>query len=149
MTKRIAPRNYRIDWIKQHSNYQGDDCIKYPLHGGDKSWSLEYRGKQVRAARVMCIEANGEPPSDDVHAFHAAHSCGNGNIGCLNPNHLSWKTPKENQADRLIHGTDLLGNKNPMFGRKRIHSKETRAKMSVTRLIKSQQKTTNLGTNNG
>jgi hypothetical protein len=25
---------------------------------------------------------------------------------CCNPLHLSWKTPKENQADKVVHGTN-------------------------------------------
>jgi hypothetical protein len=50
--------------------------------------------------------ANGEPPTEK---HHAAHSCGNGHLGCCNGAHLSWKTSKQNIADKNIHGTALLG----------------------------------------
>lgn len=62
------------------------------------------------AGRAMCIIAHGEP---DDPKFDAAHSCGNGHLGCLNPNHLSWKTHKANMADRHEHGTHYMGQQNP------------------------------------
>lgn len=53
----------------------------------------------------MCQKAHGDPPSPK---HDAAHSCGRGHEGCVNPNHLSWKTKKQNQADRITHGTSHL-----------------------------------------
>jgi hypothetical protein len=41
--------------------------------------------------------------------MQAAHSCGNGHLGCVNPHHLRWVTPKENAADRDDHGTTPKG----------------------------------------
>jgi predicted XRE-type DNA-binding protein len=32
-----------------------------------------------------------------------------GHIGCVNPRHLRWKSPKANQADRIVHGTYIEG----------------------------------------
>lgn len=56
--------------------------------------------------RVICERTYGPPPSDK---HEAAHLCGNGHLGCVNPRHLAWKTSKENKADQLIHGTRMLG----------------------------------------
>jgi hypothetical protein len=45
---------------------------------------------------------NGPSPTP---RHEAAHSCGNGHLGCVSPRHLSWKTHKENMADKVQHGT--------------------------------------------
>ncbi len=56
--------------------------------------------------RVMCILAHGEPLTE---RHEAAHSCGNGSKGCLNPNHLRWATPVDNHKDKVAHGTLSFG----------------------------------------
>jgi hypothetical protein len=50
----------------------------------------------------MCQLVHGDPPTP---AHQAAHSCGSGHLGCVNPKHLSWKTQSENQLDCREHGT--------------------------------------------
>lgn len=88
--------------ICQYRDYQGDDCVIWPLFRDDKGYGIiGHLGKQMRAHRFMCIETHGEPPSPK---HYAAHSCGNGHLGCFNPRHLSWKTPSENQEDSVRHG---------------------------------------------
>ncbi len=44
--------------------------------------------------------------------MEAAHLCGKGHLGCINPAHLQWKTSKENKADQLAHGTRNFGVRN-------------------------------------
>lgn len=62
----------------------------------------------MSAARWICEQANGAPPTP----FHqAAHTCGN--MFCINPLHLVWKTCKENHADRDLHGTTSRGEFHP------------------------------------
>jgi hypothetical protein len=48
----------------------------------------------------MCILAHGGPPTAE---HEAAHRCGNGHLGCINPNCLRWATPEENEADKTEH----------------------------------------------
>jgi hypothetical protein len=43
----------------------------------------------------------------------AAHYCGNGAKGCIHPLHMRWATPQENEADKIAHGTRLIGNDQP------------------------------------
>lgn len=82
--------------------YDGDDCLIWPYHR-DRQGYAHLGGNN--ASRYVCKLAHGEPPS----AIHqAAHSCGKGHEGCVNPKHLSWKTPKENEADKVLHGTHKL-----------------------------------------
>lgn len=54
----------------------------------------------------MCELVHGPAP---VPEAEAAHSCGNGHLGCFNPRHLLWKTHSANMADRDEHGTLLRG----------------------------------------
>jgi hypothetical protein len=72
---------------------------------------LGYLGDTLYAHRLMCQLAHGDPPTPD---HIAAHSCGRGHEGCVNPNHLSWKTYSENELDKRVHGTT----RNPWWGKK-------------------------------
>lgn len=58
-------------------------------------------GEQIRVHRAMCEHRHGPAPTPD---HYAAHSCDRGHEGCVNPWHLDWKTPSENQYDRHKSG---------------------------------------------
>lgn len=91
-----------IRWIKAHVDYEHDFCLIWPfatLHGYGQ---FGMSGKNYYAHRYMCELAHGASPSPQ---HQAAHSCGNGHKGCVNPKHLSWKTKSENQLDCREHGT--------------------------------------------
>lgn len=82
--------------------YEGDDCLIWPYA---RTAGYGVLGNE-RVHRLVCAEENGPPPTPD---HHAAHSCGNGHLGCVNRHHLRWATPTENNADKVIHGTNRLG----------------------------------------
>lgn len=93
-----------IAFILAHVNYQGDDCVMWPLFiDPNGRATLNHLGKSHKAHRYMCQLAHGAPPTPK---HQAAHSCGKGHLGCCNPRHLSWKTNSENQLDRRAHGTN-------------------------------------------
>jgi hypothetical protein len=35
--------------------------------------------------------------------MQAAHNCGKGHLGCVNPSHIEWKTLQQNAMDRVRH----------------------------------------------
>ncbi|WP_141683630.1 hypothetical protein [Rhizobium sp. AC27/96] len=99
-------------WIEAHRSYQSDECLTWPFSYSIIGYGTAYHnGEFSNASRIMCIAAHGEPPAKD---FEAAHDCGRGNLGCVNPRHLSWKTKTENEADKLRHGTHNRGENHGM-----------------------------------
>lgn len=92
-----------IQWIHDHVTYQYDEwCLIWPFSTTRGYGAFQYLGKRYYAHRFMCELAHGPVPSD-IH--EAAHSCGD--TACINPNHLSWKTPSENGLDNRQHGTHV------------------------------------------
>lgn len=104
-----APKGSLLDWIYGHVTHDADECLIWPFVRDNNGYGgVLYEGRDNRAHRVMCILAHGEAPSNECDA---AHSCGNGHLGCVNPRHLRWATRSENQMDKVKHGTDCRGEK--------------------------------------
>lgn len=105
-------RQSYLRWLEDRANYLGDECLTWPFFkcGDGRPGALWFRSKQTNAARVMCFLAHGDPPFPKAHA---AHSCGNGHLACVNPRHLRWATAKQNQLDRYRDGTDIRGERHP------------------------------------
>lgn len=99
------------DFVQVAAKHDGSDCLLWPYAkdiGG--AGVFNRRGRLVRVPREVCRIVNGEPPTQ----YHqAAHSCGNGHLGCVNPKHLRWATPVENNQDKINHGTSMRGSENP------------------------------------
>lgn len=104
-----------LKWLQDHVSYSSDECLKWPFayyptgYGLINLNPLNKKSKATMASRYMCFLANGNPPTKD---YQAAHSCGNGHKGCVNPKHLSWKTRSDNEKDKIIHGTSNRGSGN-------------------------------------
>lgn len=98
-----------MDWLHHQMHTKDKACLVWPFHTGANGYGRAHSPKNgvlTNASRIMCELAHGAPPSD-IH--EAAHSCGNGSKGCVNPNHLDWATPADNHADKLRHGTHNRG----------------------------------------
>ena len=88
--------------------YDGKECLIWPFSTKNNGYygQIKYDGKMHSVHRLVCDLVHGAPPTPK---HHAAHECGKGRAGCVNPNHISWKTAKENNADKLAHGTHNRG----------------------------------------
>lgn len=84
-------------------SYASDECLTWPFARSGKGYG-QYRehGETKYVHRFLCEQVHGSQPSN-IH--EVAHNCGKGHLGCINPRHLRWATPKENSADQIIHGT--------------------------------------------
>lgn len=90
-------------WLVAHKDYAGDDCLTWPFSRVQQGYgNFGHLGMVQYAHRFMCELAHGPAPTPQ---HQACHSCGRGHEGCVNPRHLEWKTPRENQLDRRRHGT--------------------------------------------
>lgn len=85
--------------------YAGDDCLIWPYSRNASGYGTMFAagGETTIVSRTVCEMAHGLAPTP-IH--QAAHSCGKGHEGCISPRHLSWKTPTENSADKVMHGTN-------------------------------------------
>lgn len=110
-------------------------CVIWPYsrnRGGYGQIRLDGRSRLV--SRVVCTTVHGDPPSAK---HHAAHNCGKGHMGCINPHHLEWKLPVENNRDKIRHGTHLSGHRSP-------RSKLTKEAVDFIRANKKTRKLTNI-----
>ena len=90
--------------------YDGNDCLIWPYTRISSGYAkIKIARKLLTVSRIVCEHYHGPPPSP-LHL--AAHSCGNGQGGCVTPRHLRWATHQENQDDMLIHGTRIRGERN-------------------------------------
>lgn len=84
-------------------------CITWPYAKNSQgSAQFRVRGRTMNVCRWMCEQRYGNPPTPQ---HEAAHLCGNGHESCVNPNHLVWATPAENQSHKLIHDTHKRGSR--------------------------------------
>lgn len=81
-----------------------DGCLLWPFKNkaGKGYARARINGEDQYVHRYICERINGPAPSM-IH--EVAHSCGKGHHACIAPDHLRWATPRENEADKLLHGT--------------------------------------------
>lgn len=103
----MAEKGAPMGFLEALIGTQSQDCICWPFSKTLNGYGqISYGGKPKGAHRVICEMAYGTSPSPK---HEAAHSCGNGHLGCVNPNHLRWATHKENGEDMARHGTSPRG----------------------------------------
>lgn len=105
MTKRGIPQQF---FLEVAAPYDGDECLIWPFTKGGRGYGqINVHGVGMcYVHRILCEIVSGPAPSPK---HHAAHSCGRGQNGCVTNRHLSWKTPTQNAADKIIHGTSNRG----------------------------------------
>jgi len=99
-----------MQWMKEHISHTGNECLTWPFATLSNGYGeISRNGSTMGTHRLMCELAHGLAPTED---HQAAHSCGNGHLGCVNPRHLRWATSAENLSDRASHGTLNRGVRN-------------------------------------
>lgn len=98
-----------LTWIRQTALlHDTDNCLPWPFCRNSDGYGYAwFNGGLHPANRVVCELAHGAPPPD----HQAAHSCGNGHLGCVNPRHLRWATVRHNHLDKIGHGTMIRGSR--------------------------------------
>jgi hypothetical protein len=87
--------------------HTGNECLTWPFGKNNKGYGkIWVDGKKAIVSRYVCELAHGAPPTPE---HEAAHCCGKGHEACISPIHLVWKTPVDNQADRVVHDTHRRG----------------------------------------
>ena len=101
--------------------FRSNDCLIWPFSRNARGYAEASKLHGTKLVhRAICIVVHGDPPTK---RHHAAHSCGNGRSGCVNPLHITWKTPKQNEADKVRHGTSNRGERQ---GRAKLTEKQVR-----------------------
>ena len=98
----IKGQGAAIKWLRDRANHPDAKCLTWPFYRMPTGYGhFGYNGKRHYAHRMMCELAHGEAPTPK---HEAAHRCGNGHLGCVNPQHLAWKTKDENRQESTRHG---------------------------------------------
>lgn len=124
--KKIPQRGKPREFLEKNifPGVDTDECILWPFSkDGSGAGIIFFNGRKWGAHRFVCLKMHGPAPTS---RHYACHECGNGHLGCVNPNHLYWGTPSENQLDRRKHGTSFNGDGCP-------HAKLTWANVEYVR----------------
>lgn len=125
--KSLSPKGDPLKFLLEVAiPYDGPACLEWPYTATEGKSRINIGGKLLSASRMVCEKVHGPAPSP---RHHAAHSCGNGHRRCVTPAHLSWKMPKDNNADKIEHGTQP-------FGEKHANSKLTEAQVHEIRRLR-------------
>jgi hypothetical protein len=105
---RYAPKGAAKAFVAEVLKSDTDDCILWPYTMDKDSYGVtQWEGRQWGVHRLVCFLRHGEPPPYSM----ARHECRV--RSCVNPNHLSWGTSKDNADDRDRHGTTCRGEARP------------------------------------
>lgn len=98
----IARKSYTPDELKDHP-FNGSTCQLYL--GQNKYQEIYDRETKTNYSthRAVCTFYHGEAPSPTHQVNHLC--C---NVGCVNPDHLEWVTPKENIRYSYTNGKRKL-----------------------------------------
>jgi hypothetical protein len=92
--------------------YDGDECLLWPF-ARDRGGYGHYweAGVYKKAHRTVCEAQHGPPPPGKPEA---AHTCGNGHLGCVTGRHLAWENRIQNAQDTVAQGRSTRGERHPM-----------------------------------
>lgn len=114
-------------FLDQAIAHEGDDCLIWPFYRTKEGYGGINKGGRCRiVSRVVCEAVHGPPPFEGAQA---AHSCGNGHLGCVSAKHIRWATYQENREDMIAHGRSLRGERSHYATLKAKEVKEIRKRL--------------------
>lgn len=104
-----SPPGSHIEFIMNAIRQDCNECIIWPfsVNAATGYGQTKIDGVTTTPHRAALIIKSGLNPGRGVHAAHAPEICHN--RMCINPNHLRWATPLENERDKEKDGTKLTG----------------------------------------
>lgn len=114
--------------------FSSDECLFWPYARDNQGYArMSAEGRMRLVHRIACERVNGPAPT---RRHQAAHNCGGGASGCVNPRHTRWATHAENQADRVSHGTS---NRGTQQWRSRLSEEDVRAIRELSKSLKQSE----------
>ena len=90
-----------VRWYLDNAVVREGECLTFEGHIGNNGYAkITWNGKDRNLHRLVCEATHGAPTGS--RSCPATHSCGNKR--CINPEHLSWGTPRSNFLDTVRHG---------------------------------------------
>lgn len=88
-----------LKFLNDFVDPETDECVLWPYssHGNGYGSKIDPHGYPHQ---IICRKFHGAVPTSE---HEVAHHCGNRR--CINPRHVRWATPLENNNDRKKHGT--------------------------------------------
>jgi hypothetical protein len=103
---------------------QTDDCVIWPYAADQWGYGRVMHDGRNRRVMTVVLTATAGPKPDRHQAAHGPCH----NPTCVNPRHLSWKTYRENQHDRVRDGSNARSHLTVEAVadiRRRVHNGET------------------------
>lgn len=106
----LIEKGKNLRWLNEVAlMHSGNECLTWPFDRNVKGYGrITIKNRRHAAHRVVCERVHGLPPSPE---YDAAHSCGNGHLGCVTPAHIRWLSRRENILEKNVHGTMARGSR--------------------------------------
>lgn len=126
MSNQVSTEGYLAQPDGSIIGRSGQKLKLHPTHGGYLVFGVHVpntknRVKLFKVHTYVCEAFHGPRPSPDHVVRHL-----NGNNTDNRAENLAWGTKTENQADRVLHGTDARGDKSPNAVISNAQAKEIR-----------------------
>ena len=96
-----AAHCHKAEWLRGRRDHTGKSCLFFPMMVHGRPTSVKYNYKTMLAAKAMLTMTSGLPTCPKRK--FALHTCGNGHMSCVNPDHLYWGSMKDNAIDAALH----------------------------------------------
>jgi hypothetical protein len=105
-----TPPGAPLAFLREAVQSDTDDCILWPFNTGKVGYGfLKFEDQRnVPAHRAALMLATGQRPDRRLHAAHDPEKCQS--KLCVNPKHLRWASPSENERDKFRDGSYRIHN---------------------------------------